>query len=167
VPPAKKKTTAKKTTKKATAKRTAATKKATKKRAAKKAMSPTHKRALAAGRSESLAVNAYLAALNVPKKRGRKVSAAALRTRLNAAEERARTKIGVDRVLAHQEARDLRARLGSARKHASADIKRLEQEFVRVAKGFSERRGISYGAWRDAGVPADVLKQTRIKRTRG
>ena len=161
--PAAKKTTKKKTT----AKKVGATRKATKKRAAKKSMSPTHKKALAIGRNESGTVNAYLAALNVPKKRGRKVSAAQLRTRLNAAEERARTRIGVERVLAHQDIRDLRARLGSAGEHASADIKRLEQEFVKVAKRFSERRGIGYGAWRDAGVPAPVLKRIGIPRTRG
>ena len=78
VPPAKK-----------TTKKTAA-KKAAKERTQKKPMTATHKKALAAGRNEALTVNAYLAALNTPKRRGRKVSAATLRTRLNAAEERAR-----------------------------------------------------------------------------
>jgi hypothetical protein len=162
---------AKKTTKKSVAKKAvkkaAATRKAANKRTAKQAMSPAHKRAHAAGRNESATVNAYLAAVNTPKRRGRKVSAATLRTRLTAAEERARTKIGVDRVLAAQEVRDLRARLASAGDHATADIKKLEQEFVKVAKGFSERRGIGHGAWRDAGVPAAVLKRTGIRRTRG
>ncbi len=157
---------AKKTTKKTTAKKTAAPKKSAKRRP-QKTMTTAHKRALAAGRSESLAVNAYLAALHTPRTRGRKVSAATLRTRLNAAEERARTKIGVDRVLAHQEARDLRARLGSAGETAGSDITRLEQEFVKVAKRFSNRRGIGYAAWRDAGVPADVLRRTGVRRTRG
>ena len=167
MPPAKK-TSAKKTTakKKAAQKKTAARKNATKKRP-QKSMSAAHKRALAAGRNESATVSAYLATLHAPRKRGRKVSAAALRTRLKAAEERARTKIGVDRVVAHQEARDLRARLASTGEHAATDTKKLEQSFVKVAKGFSERRGISHGAWRDAGVPADVLKRTGIPRTRG
>jgi hypothetical protein len=165
VPPAKKRTT--KASKKATTtKKKAATKKAAKKRP-QKAMTTAHKKALAAGRNESATVSAYLAALQVPKRRGRKVSAAQLRTRLRAAEERARTRIGVDRVLAHQEVRDLRARLATAGDQTGTEVKLLEQEFVKVAKRFSERRGISHGAWRDAGVPADVLKRTGIPRTRG
>ena len=34
------------------------------------------------------------------------------------------------------------------------DVKSLEAEFIRIAKKFGENRGIGYGAWRDAGVPA-------------
>jgi hypothetical protein len=70
-------------------------------------------------------------------------------------------------VLAHQEVRDLRARLSTVAERAGADIKKLEQEFCRVAKRFSERRNIRYGAWRDAGVPAEILKRAGIQRTRG
>lgn len=150
----------KKTTKK-TAKRT------TKKTTAKKSLTPAHKKALAAGRTESAAVDRYLAAVTAPKKRGRRVSATTLRTRLQAAEQRARTSLGVHRVLAHQEVRDLRARLSVSAEHSDADIKKLEQEFVNVVKGFSQRRGISYGAWRDAGISADVLKKAGVPRTRG
>jgi hypothetical protein len=36
-----------------------------------------------------------------------------------------------------------------------------------VAKKFGEKRGIGYGAWRDAGVPAQVLKKAGVRRTRG
>jgi hypothetical protein len=36
-------------------------------------------------------------------------------------------------------------------------IKRLEQEFFKVAKRFAERRNIAYGAWRDACVPPKFL----------
>jgi hypothetical protein len=154
--PAKK--TMKKTTNKATAK---------KKTASTKSMSPAHKKALAEGRTTSATIDRYLSALNTPKTRGRKVSAAQLRSRLQAAEERGRTAIGLDRVLAHQQARDLRARLASAGEHAATDVKSLEREFCKVAKAFSERRGIRYGSWRDAGVPADVLLRAGIPRTRG
>src|SRR5258708_27546315 len=135
VPPAKKKTTAKKTAKKQTKKKTT-TKKAAKKRP-QKSMSAAHKRALAAGRNESAVMKGYLSALHVPKRRGRKVSAAQLRTRLKNAEERATSSVGLDRVVAHQEIRNLRARLASAGDSAAGDIKKLEQEFVRVAKQFS------------------------------
>jgi hypothetical protein len=40
----------------------------------------------------------------------------------------------------------------------------LEKEFVRAAKGYSERKGITYGAWREFGVPAEVLRKAGISR---
>ena len=47
------------------------------------------------------------------------------------------------------------------------DIKSLEAAFVKIAKRFGENRGIGYGAWRDAGVPAVVLKKAGVARTHG
>jgi hypothetical protein len=44
----------------------------------------------------------------------------------------------------------------------SPDLAALEAEFVRVAKQFSEQHHISYGAWRDIGVPAEVLRRADI-----
>ncbi|GIU89638.1 MAG: hypothetical protein KatS3mg010_0737 [Acidimicrobiia bacterium] len=44
------------------------------------------------------------------------------------------------------------------------DVGALEKEFVKVAKGYSARKGISYGAWREFGVPAEVLKKAGITR---
>jgi hypothetical protein len=38
----------------------------------------------------------------------------------------------------------------------------LEREFVYVAKSFSHRRGISYGAWLEVGVSAQVLQRADI-----
>ena len=51
--------------------------------------------------------------------------------------------------------------------HQDQILSGLEKEFVRVAKAYSEKKRISYGAWRDAGVPAVVLKRAGIARTRG
>ena len=45
------------------------------------------------------------------------------------------------------------------------DLTELEMEFVKAARGYSERRGISYAAWREAGVSASVLKQAGITRS--
>ena len=48
------------------------------------------------------------------------------------------------------------------------DMKSLEADFVKIAERFGEQRGIGYGAWRDAGVPAEVLKRGWVSaRTRG
>jgi hypothetical protein len=130
-------------------------------------MSAAHKKALAEGRSMSATVDAYLAAINVPKKRGRKVSKAVLEQRLVQARERAKTATGVDKVVTAQEVRDLQGRLAQARAATGTDVRSLESAFVKVAGRFSERRGIRWSAWRDAGVAGDVLKKAGIARTRG
>ena len=38
---------------------------------------------------------------------------------------------------------------------------------MKVARAYGERKGITYGTWRDFGVAADVLKKAGIQRTRG
>ncbi len=129
-------------------------------------MTAAHKAALAQGREMSAIVDRYLTAVNVPKKRGRKVSTASLRKRLAAAEETMRVSTGVAKVLAAQEVRDLRARLSGAETNSSGDVRALEASFIKVARKFSDNRGISYAAWRDAGVPAAVLERAGIARTR-
>jgi hypothetical protein len=129
-------------------------------------MTSTHKAALARGREMSTIVDRYLSVVNVPKKRGRRVSPAALRKRLAAAEATTKSATGVAKVLAAQEVRDLRARLSETSSDGT-NTKTLEASFVKVARQFSVNRGISYAAWRDAGVPAAVLQRAGIARTRG
>jgi hypothetical protein len=129
-------------------------------------LSPGHKQALAAGRTMSATVDRYLAAVNTPKRRGRKVSKETLEARLAAALETAKSATGVEKVLAAQEVRDLRARLAQTNGPGPADMTSLEAEFVEIANRFGENRGIGYAAWRDAGVPAAVLKKAGIARTR-
>ena len=112
----------------------------------------------------SATIDRYLAAVNTPKRRGRKVSQATLVERLGAAQARVKTAAGVDRVLAAQEVRDLTARIAAMSSGDGNELKQLEADFVRIAKAFGEKRGIGYGAWRDAGVPAVVLKRAGIAR---
>lgn len=149
-----------KTTKK-TAPRAAAEKTAT------WTMSAAHKKALAEGRSLSATVDAYLAAINTPKRRGRKVSKATLEQRFAQAQSHAKSATGLERLLAAKQVRDLQARLAHLSTTTATDIKSLESAFVKVAKTFSENRGIRWSAWRDAGVPGDVLQKAGIARTRG
>jgi hypothetical protein len=130
-------------------------------------MSTAHKAALAEGRQVSAVIDRYLSALHVPKQRGRKVSPATLRTRLATAEEKLKHASGVSRLTAAQDVRDLRNKLADIESRGSEDIKTLEADFIKVAKKFGEKRGIGYGAWRDAGVPAPVLKKAGVRRTRG
>jgi hypothetical protein len=128
-------------------------------------MTSAHKRALSEGRAMSATVDRYLAAVNTPKRRGRKVSKATLEQRLAQARIDAKATVGVERVLAAQAVRDLQGKL--AELNSSVDLKTLEASFVKIAKSFSENRGIGYAAWRDAGVPPQVLKRAGISRTRG
>ena len=48
---------------------------------------------------------------------------------------------------------------------AKVDLTALEQEFVAVAHSYSKRRGISYAAWREAGVDAAVLQKAGVTRS--
>jgi len=142
------------------------TRKATKAPAQRK-LSAAHKQALAEGRTMSAVVDRYLSAVNTPKRRGRKVSKAALVQRLTESRAKAKSANGVDKVLAAQEVRDLEVRIANMDTATGGDIKNLESAFVKIARQFGENRGIGYGAWRDAGVPAVVLKKAGVARTRG
>jgi DNA-binding phage protein len=47
------------------------------------------------------------------------------------------------------------------------DITEIEDAFVAAARGYGERKGISYQVWREAGVSAEVLKKAGIGRGAG
>lgn len=49
---------------------------------------------------------------------------------------------------------------------AGEDISELEAGFVEVAAEYSDRKGISYSAWRQIGVEASVLKAAGLTRSR-
>ena len=62
-----------------------------------------------------------------------------------------------------QERLDLQAELAAG--GDTVDITELEAEFIKVAKAYSTRNGISYAAWRAIGVEAAVLKAAHIARS--
>jgi len=45
-----------------------------------------------------------------------------------------------------------------------ADLETLEKEFVEAAGPYSARKGISFVAWRELGVPSTVLNKAGIGR---
>ncbi len=129
------------------------------------AMSAEHKAALARGRKEARAIKAYLAALSTPKRRGRPVDPEKLAAKIAQLDERIKAEQDPLRRIDLIQARiDAERSLESAQ--ASNDLEELEKGFVEYAASYSERKGISYAAWREAGVPAPVLKAAGIKRTR-
>ncbi len=141
---------------------------ATKKTPAKKrAVSDTQLAAMAAGREAARTVNAYLVALDEFRpKRGRKVSLEDLEKRLAAAQKEAEQTVGTTRLLAIQLIDDVEKRISALANTATTSIEHLEDGFIRSAKTYSDAKGISYNAWRKAGVPAALLKRAGITRTR-
>jgi hypothetical protein len=128
-------------------------------------MSEEHKAALAEGRAQGRAVRDYLAALETDRKPGRKVDAGAVEQRI--ADVQATIDAEPDpakRVELIQKRLDLEAKLIDVQE--AADLDALEEGFVQAAEPYSERKGITYHAWREAGVPAAVLKRAGVKRTK-
>jgi hypothetical protein len=131
------------------------------------AMSREHKAALAQGRQESAAVRAYLGALeaNKPSSNGRQRSAEALQNDLDRVEQSlADGPDAITRLQLIQRRLDLSERIAASTEEA--EFEQLEADFVGVAAAYGERKGISYPAWREFGVPAAVLKQAGVRRTR-
>ena len=135
---------------------------ATKKRT-KAPMSNEHKEALALGREQGRAVRRYLEALELHKpRRGRKRTPESVRKQLAVIEEKLPTADPLARVQLIQQRMDLQAELAS--KGAALDLTALESDFVKAARAFGQRKGISYAAWREAGVDAAILKKAGIGR---
>ena len=129
-------------------------------------MTAQHKAALAEGRSEGRAVKSYLEALaaepaqagphaapRIPSRSASPPSTAQLRRRrrpLQQLQLRRRSAWTSQRELDddRRQGRPLGARA----------------DFVKTAAKYAQRKGISYAAWRELGVPADVLKKAGISR---
>jgi hypothetical protein len=129
------------------------------------AMSAEHKAAIAQGRRESKAIKAYLEAISVPKRRGRPVTPEGLAARIADLDQRIREESDpLARVGLYQARLDAQDALDQLT--ATVDIDALEVGFVEYATSYSTRKGITWPAWREAGVSAGVLRAAGIKRTR-
>jgi ribosomal protein L17 len=133
--------------------------------APRKPMSTGHKAALARGRAESACVRHYLEALETSKpKRGRKRTPASIDKRLAAIEAQLASADALTKLHLLQEQKDLtdeRARVAKVK-----DLSALEKQFIKVAEAYGQRKGISYGTWRAAGVSANVLQAAGVSRSR-
>jgi len=130
------------------------------------AMTDQHKAALAKGREEGLAVRRYLEAIESSRpRRGRRRTPASISKRLQAIETELATADPLSRLHLIQQKKDLTEEL--EHNADTEDIAALEKQFVKVARTYGERKGISYATWRTAGVPASVLQKAGVARTRG
>ena len=126
-------------------------------------MTDDHKAALAEGRSQGRAVRSYLEALEAHKpKRGRKRTPESMRARLATIEATIDNADPMSRLQLVQERLDLAEAIAAA--ETTVDLSELEDGFVASAAGYGERKGISYTAWREVGVPAAILKRAGISR---
>jgi hypothetical protein len=126
-------------------------------------MTAAHKRALAEGRELGRAVKRYLDALDQNRpRRGRKRTVDSVKRRLDAVSKQLAEAAPLQRLQLVQERMDLRRELDQL--GATVDLSSLERDFTKVARTYSERKGISYAAWRELGVSADVLKRAGISR---
>lgn len=108
----------------------------------------------------------YLEALEAHKpKRGRKRTIESVQKRLADIESKLPGADPLTRLQMTQERMNLQAELEA--KSTTVDLSALEADFVRAAKGYGQRKGISYAAWREAGVDAAVLKKAGIGRGAG
>ena len=126
-------------------------------------MSDSHKAALAEGRSQGRAVRTYLEAIEAHKpKRGRKRTPESMKKKLEKIDLDYANADQLKRLQLAQQRLDLQSDLDAAA--STVDLAALEQDFVAAAQAYGERKGITWAAWRQVGVPDAVLKQADITR---
>ena len=129
----------------------------------KRTVTDEHKAAMAQGRTEGRSVGAYLEALDTHKpKRGRKRTPDSIDKRLTEIDRQLNTASPVKRLSLIQERLDLLTERESMGQ--TVDLSGLEEGFITAAKAYGDRKGISYAAWRELGVPPNVLKRAGIGR---
>jgi len=125
-------------------------------------MSEKHKEALARGREQGRIVRRYLVALESHRpKRGRKRTLDKIEARIEMIDAQLEVADALKRLQLTQERLNLENELGNL-KEDGVDLASLEDEFVQVAKSYSESKGLRYEAWRAIGVDPKVLKRANI-----
>ncbi len=120
---------------------------------------------MAAGRVMGRTVKSYLTALEANRpKRGRKRTIDSISRRLESINQAYEEAEPLKRLALAQERMDLEGELRGLEN--SIDLSALEVEFTQIAREYSSSKGLSYDAWRQVGVPADVLRRAGITRAR-
>lgn len=126
-----------------------------------RAISEDQKEALSIGREQSRVVKRYLEALaGLKPKRGRKRTGDSIRRQHALVVSKIEGANVLNRLHLLQEKMDLEAEL--AQMEATETLKEIEDEFIKVAAEYGHRKGISFHAWREAGVRTEVLRKAGI-----
>ena len=127
-------------------------------------LSDERKQALATGRREAAQITAYLKALEAGHDRG-VTKAETLERRISRLQDEIAAEQNVlNRVKLIQRRFDAEDKLKGFQ--TAVDMDALEAGFVGAVVSYSARKNIGYHTWREAGVPARVLKAAGVKRTR-
>ncbi len=127
------------------------------------AMTSSHKKALANGRTEGRVIREYLEIVEAIKpKRGRKRTPESITKRLAVINAELKVTDPVTKVRLLQERMNLRAEMAGMK--SKTEVAAAESKFVKVARSFSDRNDISYDAWREFGVTPTVLKRAGIEK---
>lgn len=127
-------------------------------------MSEEHKQNLAIGREHARVIREYLEALEGSQsRRGRRRTPESVERRLE--EIRVRVDEEVDPLRRLQMISERESLEGELKvQETSGILPELEEAFVVVCRDYSQRKHISYSAWREAGVEAAVLKKAGVSR---
>jgi hypothetical protein len=131
-------------------------------------MSADQKSAIKQGRLETSAVSRYLDALAAEarsRRSGPRQTVEGLAAKIASIDADLPTAKPLTKVQLIQEKMDAQARLLELESSDTIDIEALKADFIAHAASFSYRKGVSHAAWREIGVPSDVLKQAGITRS--
>lgn len=116
---------------------------------------------MAEGRAQSRVIDRYLTGLEKSRpRRGRKRTSDSIQKQLAKIEDELSTASPIRSLNLTQQRDRLQAELAALEEKVTID--ELEAQFVEVAKPYAERKGIPYKAWREAGVPPEVLQKAGI-----
>jgi hypothetical protein len=126
-------------------------------------MSDDQKASMAEGRRQSRVVKTYLRFLEGTQGRKKQRNLDEIDGDLVRVDEQLESAHGVDRLTLLQEREDLQRQALEAQPDNYGAI---EEQFITVARSYSDRKGISYSTWREFGVSKNVLQAAGIPRTR-
>lgn len=105
----------------------------------------------------------YLSAVEIARPgRGTKRTSDAIGNRITKVDEMLVSADPLRRVHLTQERIELHAEHVRVTNGSSSDPSQLERDFIRVARSYGDRNGITYAAWRQCGVDADVLERAGV-----
>ena len=116
-------------------------------------------------RDQARVVRRYLAALEAERKGGRRRLSESISNRILKIDELLVTADPLSRLHLTQERIDLHGEQIRYGNGVADDVSSLEKQFIKAARGYADRLGITYAAWRQVGVHPEVLERAGIVRT--